>query len=262
MDRGRIVETGKHAQLLARGGLYARLYETQFAPSRRSGAGRGAFAMKGFREWRRRIVRSERLHRTLCHAIQLYIRLVYATNRWTHEGAEHHAPHVRRGAAFHRRFLAWPHDDDPGGVATHGADAHADLGPSRRPHHRRCDRPFRGRLDRRLDRPGGGGGPARDDASCSPPASASASPLTGPRSGDGGVKRHRQRRRASPGRRSCRSPSPPAGGGSCVAGITCISPCRSAAAFSCGASRSRSIVTSTTPASSVRVNSSSNGCAR
>ena len=32
MDRGRIVESGKHNQLLARGGLYARLYETQFAP--------------------------------------------------------------------------------------------------------------------------------------------------------------------------------------------------------------------------------------
>jgi subfamily B ATP-binding cassette protein MsbA len=32
MDRGRIVESGKHAQLLARGGLYAQLYETQFAP--------------------------------------------------------------------------------------------------------------------------------------------------------------------------------------------------------------------------------------
>ena len=33
MDRGRIVESGKHAQLLARAGLYARLYETQFAPA-------------------------------------------------------------------------------------------------------------------------------------------------------------------------------------------------------------------------------------
>ncbi|MBV8777144.1 MAG: ATP-binding cassette domain-containing protein [Alphaproteobacteria bacterium] len=32
MDKGRIVESGKHAQLLARSGLYARLYETQFAP--------------------------------------------------------------------------------------------------------------------------------------------------------------------------------------------------------------------------------------
>jgi ATP-binding cassette, subfamily B, bacterial MsbA len=32
MDRGRIVESGKHAQLLARGGLYSRLYETEFAP--------------------------------------------------------------------------------------------------------------------------------------------------------------------------------------------------------------------------------------
>ncbi|MBV9824132.1 MAG: ATP-binding cassette domain-containing protein [Alphaproteobacteria bacterium] len=31
MDGGRIVETGKHAQLLARNGLYTRLYETQFA---------------------------------------------------------------------------------------------------------------------------------------------------------------------------------------------------------------------------------------
>jgi subfamily B ATP-binding cassette protein MsbA len=34
MDRGRIVETGRHAQLLAKGGLYARLYATQFAAER------------------------------------------------------------------------------------------------------------------------------------------------------------------------------------------------------------------------------------
>jgi ATP-binding cassette subfamily B protein len=30
LDRGGLVERGTHAELLARGGLYARLYETQF----------------------------------------------------------------------------------------------------------------------------------------------------------------------------------------------------------------------------------------
>jgi ATP-binding cassette, subfamily B, bacterial MsbA len=34
MDKGQIVETGRDAQLLAKGGLYARLYETQFAAER------------------------------------------------------------------------------------------------------------------------------------------------------------------------------------------------------------------------------------
>jgi subfamily B ATP-binding cassette protein MsbA len=30
VDRGRIVEEGSHAELLAAGGLYARLYQRQF----------------------------------------------------------------------------------------------------------------------------------------------------------------------------------------------------------------------------------------
>jgi len=34
MERGQVVEQGKHADLLARGGTYARLYETQFHPQR------------------------------------------------------------------------------------------------------------------------------------------------------------------------------------------------------------------------------------
>jgi lysophospholipid acyltransferase (LPLAT)-like uncharacterized protein len=41
------------------------------------------------RELIREFVRSDRLRRVLCYAIHLYIRLVYATNRWTVEGAEH-----------------------------------------------------------------------------------------------------------------------------------------------------------------------------
>jgi ATP-binding cassette subfamily B protein len=34
MDRGRIVERGMHQELLAQGGLYAHLYETQFRSAR------------------------------------------------------------------------------------------------------------------------------------------------------------------------------------------------------------------------------------
>ncbi len=32
LDAGRLVERGTHTELLARGGLYASLYETQFRP--------------------------------------------------------------------------------------------------------------------------------------------------------------------------------------------------------------------------------------
>jgi ATP-binding cassette subfamily B protein len=33
MDAGRIIESGTHDELLARGGFYARLYQSQFAPT-------------------------------------------------------------------------------------------------------------------------------------------------------------------------------------------------------------------------------------
>jgi ATP-binding cassette subfamily B protein len=42
LDEGRLVEQGTHAELLAQGGLYAHLYETQFRPKPESGARDGA----------------------------------------------------------------------------------------------------------------------------------------------------------------------------------------------------------------------------
>jgi ATP-binding cassette, subfamily B, bacterial len=42
IDGGRVVEAGQHADLLAAGGLYADLYQTQFAGQQAAAAGRPA----------------------------------------------------------------------------------------------------------------------------------------------------------------------------------------------------------------------------
>jgi lysophospholipid acyltransferase (LPLAT)-like uncharacterized protein len=57
--------------------------------------------MTGPRRWGRSIVRSDAMRRVLCFAIQLYIRFVYLTTRWTVEGAEH----PRRVLAGGRPFI-------------------------------------------------------------------------------------------------------------------------------------------------------------
>jgi lysophospholipid acyltransferase (LPLAT)-like uncharacterized protein len=54
----------------------------------------------------REFARSDRLRRVLCYAIHLYIRLVYRTNRWRVEGAEH--PRRLRDAG-HPFILAFWH---------------------------------------------------------------------------------------------------------------------------------------------------------
>ena len=69
--------------------------------------------MKAPSRWGRRVVRSDRLRRLLCWVIQLYIRFVYLTNRWSVEGGE--IPRQRRGsgravilACWHGRLLMIP----------------------------------------------------------------------------------------------------------------------------------------------------------
>ena len=52
------------------------------------------------------------------------------------------APAASRGSRLHPRLLARPPADDPDGVAAACPDAHADLGASRRPDHRRRGRPI------------------------------------------------------------------------------------------------------------------------
>ena len=69
--------------------------------------------MKTPSRWGRRLLRSDRLRQVLCWVIHLYIRFVYATNRWTVEGSE--APHRLRAegrsfilAFWHGRLMMIP----------------------------------------------------------------------------------------------------------------------------------------------------------
>lgn len=47
LDRGRLVEQGNHAELLARGGLYSRLYEEQFRSGNATDGGEQTFEDAG-----------------------------------------------------------------------------------------------------------------------------------------------------------------------------------------------------------------------
>jgi hypothetical protein len=69
--------------------------------------------MKVPNRWRRRLLRSARLHRLLCWLIALYIRLVYRANRWTTSGGETPQRLRRDGRSFilafwHGRLLMIP----------------------------------------------------------------------------------------------------------------------------------------------------------
>ncbi|MGH2709226.1 MAG: hypothetical protein ACRDJK_13175, partial [Actinomycetota bacterium] len=47
LDRGRLIEQGTHAELLARGGHYSRLYEEQFRSGNATDAGEQTFEDAG-----------------------------------------------------------------------------------------------------------------------------------------------------------------------------------------------------------------------
>src|SRR5258705_10288595 len=69
--------------------------------------------MKARNRWGRRVLRSDRLRRLLCWVIQLYIRFVYLTNRWSVEGGEIPRQLRDSGQAFilafwHGRLLMIP----------------------------------------------------------------------------------------------------------------------------------------------------------
>ena len=69
--------------------------------------------MTARRQWVRRIVRSDRVRALLCFLIQLNIRFVYWTNRWSVEGAEHPRRLLAAGRPFvgafwHGRMMMIP----------------------------------------------------------------------------------------------------------------------------------------------------------
>src|SRR5258708_29172866 len=69
--------------------------------------------MKAPNRWGRRVLRSDRLRRLLCWVIQVYIRFVSLTNRWTLEGGEIPRQLRDSGQAFilafwHGRLLMIP----------------------------------------------------------------------------------------------------------------------------------------------------------
>ena len=69
--------------------------------------------MTRLRNWLRQFIRSDALRRVLCFAIHLHIRLVYTTNRWTVEGAEHPRRLLDAGRPFilafwHGRLMMIP----------------------------------------------------------------------------------------------------------------------------------------------------------
>jgi lysophospholipid acyltransferase (LPLAT)-like uncharacterized protein/ABC-type thiamine transport system ATPase subunit len=99
--------------------LYALQFAEQARAARKCQTDRGTGAGLRMKEIGRGIVRSDALRRPLCRVIALYIRFVFATSRWTIEGAEQAARFHRDKRPFilafwHGRLLmmpmAWPRD--------------------------------------------------------------------------------------------------------------------------------------------------------